>query len=57
MVRASSWVVWEIKTHLLAEANPRSCVEGTENERVGSQVFVHALVEETIWVKLHGCGL
>jgi len=39
---------------LLPKADPRSGIEGTENERVGHQVFLHPFIKEPIWVEFNG---
>lgn len=39
---------------LLAEANPGSCVEWEEYERVWDEVFLEPLVQETVWVEFQG---
>ena len=41
---------------LLPEADARASVEGEEDERVGGEVFVEAVVEEAVGVELVGCG-
>ena len=43
-------------THLLAETDARSGVEGHEDERVRREVLVQALVKEAVGVELQGCG-
>lgn len=40
--------------YLLAEADARAGVEGEEDERVGGEVLLHALVEEPVGVELQG---
>lgn len=42
--------------YLLAEADARAGVEGEEDERVGREVLLYALVEEPVGVELQGCG-
>ena len=37
-------------TYLLAETDTGTGVEGEEDERVGREVLLHALVEEPVWV-------
>ena len=38
-------------TYLLAETNARPCVERQEDERVGNEIFLDALVDESVRVK------
>lgn len=43
-----------MQPYLLSEADARTCIEGQENEWVWGQVLVEPLIEEPIWVELHG---
>jgi hypothetical protein len=44
-------IVREQLADLLPETDPGACVERHEDERVGSEIFPEAVVEESIWVK------
>ena len=43
------------QTDLLSEADSRATIEWQEDERVGSEVLVETLVEETVRVVLQCC--
>jgi hypothetical protein len=44
-------IVREQLADLLPETDPGACVERHEDERVGSEIFPEAVVEESIWVE------
>ncbi len=41
-------------THLLSETNTRTSIKWKEDERVGSEILLETIVEESVGIKLLG---